>query len=94
MGVIVILFFFFTLARHDFFLGHDFYFLINWVIGFFFFCLSLFFVNWTSFYGGVCVNWTSFYPPTFPSSHRFLFSHFSTSSTKGTLKLCNAASVL
>ena len=93
MGVIVILFFFFTLARHDFFLGHDFYFLINWVIAFFFF-LSLFCVNWTSFYGGVCVNWTSFYPPTFPSSHRFLSSHFSTSSTKGTLKLCNAASVL
>ena len=42
MGVIVILFFFFTLARHDFFLGHDFYFLINWVIGFFFFVCHFF----------------------------------------------------
>ena len=44
MGVIGILFFFFTLARHDFFLGHDFYFLINWVIGFFFFFVCHFFL--------------------------------------------------
>ena len=33
-------FFFFGLTRHDFFfLGHDFFFLINWVIAFFFVCL-------------------------------------------------------
>ena len=49
LGVIVALFFFFPLyfclTRHDFFLGSNFYFLINWVIAFFFFgCLSLFFL--------------------------------------------------
>ena len=62
LGVIVALFFFFPLyfclTRHDFFLGPDFYFLINWVIAFFFFWLfvTLFF-NWPSFFNnGVWVN--------------------------------------
>ena len=53
MGVIVVLFFFFfflCLTRHDFFLEHHFYFLINWVIASFFGCLSLFCFNWSSFF--------------------------------------------
>ena len=64
---------FFCLIRHDFFLGHDFYFLINWVIAFFFFfwCgyLSLFFFNWSSFFNkGV---WVNLYKLTFSISSLF-----------------------
>ena len=42
--MIVVLFVFFCLTRHDFFffLEFDFYFLINWVIAFSLGCLSLF----------------------------------------------------
>ena len=50
---------FFCLIRHDFFLGHDFYFLINWVIALFFWLFVTFFFcfNWTSFFNkGIWVN--------------------------------------
>ena len=49
-------FFFFSLTRHDFCLRHDFYFLINWLIAFFFFG-SFFCFNWPSFFNkGIWVN--------------------------------------
>ena len=80
--VFLLLFFFILgLTIHDFFLGHDFYFLINWVIAssfyyffFIFFCgyLSLFCINWPSFFNnGVWVNLYKvqthfFHPSTFP----------------------------
>ena len=80
--VFLLLFFFILgLTIHDFFLGHVFYFLINWVIAssfyyyiLFFFCgyLSLFCINWPSFFNnGVWVNLYKvqthfFHPSTFP----------------------------